>query len=136
MQQSIPTLMLAAPRVAGGEAHFDLVNSLQDDAHVWLSIHLWQILPVAVGRPWRPTRSQWLSGPSGSCREGVALAAARRSISEKGGCSESTCRTASHRSSNDTSKLLTPPQRTLPALISRTISFQQSSTGVPVSSGQ
>src|ERR1700730_11911919 len=58
------------------------------------------------------------------CRahQGISIATAWRLISENGGCHESTCRMASHRSSNDTPKLLTPPRRTLPSLISRTIS--------------
>ena len=43
---------------------------------------------------------------------------------------------ASHLSSSDTSKLETPAMRTLPCSTSRTISPQESSTGVPVSSGQ
>jgi len=59
-----------------------------------------------------------------------------RRISDKGGWREPTVPRAAHRASNDTSKLHTPPHRTLPASVSRCIASHESSTAVPVSSGQ
>src|SRR5450759_3982260 len=67
---------------------------------------------------------------------GIKSAPAPGRMSEKGGCSESTWRTASQRSSRATSKLLTPMARTLPSSTKRAISPQESSMGVPSSSGQ
>ena len=57
-------------------------------------------------------------------------------MSEKGGWSESTWRMRSQRSSKSTLKLDTPIARTLPASTSSTITRQDSSTGVPMLSGQ
>ena len=71
-----------------------------------------------------------------SAHQRISASAAWRRISENGGWSESTCRTASQRSSRSTSKLETPAARTFPSSTSRTISAQESSTAVPVSSGQ
>ena len=71
-----------------------------------------------------------------AAHQGISASAASRRISENGGCSESTCRIASQRSSSGTSKLETPAARTLPSSTSRIIAPQESSTGVPVSSGQ
>jgi len=57
-------------------------------------------------------------------------------MSENGGCSASTWRIASQRSSSGTSKFDTPAARTLPSSMKRTIAPQESSTAVPVWSGQ
>src|SRR2546430_10534656 len=46
-----------------------------------------------------------------SAHHGISRAAASRRISEKGGWSESTCRIASQRASNATSKFETPAAR-------------------------
>ena len=75
--------------------------------------------------------------PAKAIRESSSLdLAALRLMSEKGGCRESTCRIASQRSSKLTSKLDTPAARTFPSSTSFAISAHESSTRVPVSSGQ
>ena len=62
-------------RLAIREASLDPMNSFQNDAHVFLSIHLRQKnLLVTAGRSSCPTRNRWLSNPSASYPKGAAAA--------------------------------------------------------------
>ncbi len=71
-----------------------------------------------------------------AAHQGISAAATPRRTREKGGCSESTWRTVWQRSRRATSKLDTPAARTLPCSTSLTRAPHESSTGMPVSSGQ
>ena len=68
--------------------------------------------------------------------QGMTSPAEPRRMAENGGCTESTCRIASARSSNPTVKLATPMARTLSSSTKRTISAHESSRGVIPGSGQ